>query len=39
MGPEYEGEQTPDLSGSSPYAVYYSWLDTYGYMVSEEEED
>ena len=39
MGPDYEGEQTPDLSGSSPYTVYYSWLDTYGYMVAEAEED
>ena len=46
--PEYDPEmplgegvenQTPDKSGSSPCTIYYSWLDTYGYLFEEEAED
>lgn len=32
LGSNYQGEQTPDASGSSPYAVYQNWLKTYGYL-------
>ena len=31
LGADYEGEQTPDPSGHSPYAIYMSWLNQYGY--------
>ena len=31
LGPDGGEDQTPDTSGSSPYTVYQTWLDTYGY--------
>ena len=31
LGADYEGEQTPDVSGHSPYAIYMTWLNQYGY--------
>ena len=33
LGPEAT-EQEPDPDGSSPYAVYYTWLTTYGYLAT-----
>ena len=38
LGPEVQ-EQTPDTSGSSPYAVYQTWLTTYGYLYTPAVED
>ena len=38
LGPDVEN-QTPDKSGSSPYTVYYSWLNDYGYLFEDEAED
>jgi hypothetical protein len=32
-------DQTPDTSGSSPYAVYQTWLTTYGYLYTPAVED
>ena len=39
MGDDYEGTQTPDKSGSSPYTVYYTWVSDYGYLAEEAEEE
>ena len=38
LGPEV-ADQTPDTSGSSPYAVYQTWLTTYGYLYTPSVED
>ena len=38
LGPEV-ADQTPDVSGSSPYAVYQTWLTTYGYLYTPSVED
>ena len=38
LGPEV-ADQTPDASGSSPYAVYQTWLTTYGYLYTPSVED
>ena len=38
LGPEV-ADQTPDTSGSSPYAVYYTWLTTYGYLYTPSVGD
>jgi hypothetical protein len=38
LGPDAEN-QVPDKSGSSPYTVYYGWLNDYGYLCEEEAED
>lgn len=32
-GPEVEDQQ-PDLSGESPYTIYYKWMKNYGYLPS-----
>ncbi|MBP3571751.1 MAG: hypothetical protein J6M42_07300 [Clostridia bacterium] len=38
LGPDV-ADQTPDTSGSSPYAVYQTWLTTYGYLYTPAVED
>ena len=38
LGPEV-ADQTPDTSGSSPYAVYQTWLTTYGYLYTPSVGD
>ncbi len=38
LGPDV-ADQTPDTSGSSPYAVYQNWLTTYGYLYTPAVED
>ncbi len=38
LGPDVQ-DQTPDASGSSPYAVYQTWLTTYGYLYTPSVED
>ncbi len=35
-GPEAT-DSTPDPDGSSPYAVYHSWLTTYGYLAGTDK--
>ncbi len=38
LGPDYP-DVAPDKSGSSPYAVYWSWLNAYNYVYEAEAED
>ena len=38
LGPDV-ADQTPDISGSSPYTVYQTWLTTYGYLYTPSVED
>ena len=38
LGPDVP-DQTPDLSGSSPYTIYQTWLTTYGYLYTPSAED
>ena len=35
----YNPDTANDASGSSPYAVYYTWLTTYGYLYTPSVED
>lgn len=40
LGPEVPAEeQTPDPHGESPYTVYTSWLNTYGYLAKPKTAD
>lgn len=40
LGPEVPAEeQTPDSSGDSPYTIYMSWLNTYGYLAKPKTAD
>ncbi len=38
MGPDVP-DQTADADGSSPYTVYYQWLNTYGYLATNKVTD
>ena len=38
-GQDFEGEQTPDISGSSPFTIYRTWQTTYGYFYTPVAED
>ena len=35
----FDPDAAKDTSGSSPYAVYYTWLTTYGYLYTPSVED
>ena len=35
----FDPDVAKDTSGSSPYAVYYTWLTTYGYLYTPSVED
>ena len=35
----YDPDTANDKSGNSPYAVYYTWLTTYGYLYTPSVED
>jgi len=39
IDPTFDPDVAKDPSGSSPYAVYYTWLTTYGYLYTPSVED
>ena len=39
IDPAFDPDTAGDASGSSPYAVYYTWLTTYGYLYTPSVED
>ena len=39
IDPTFDPDAAKDPSGSSPYAVYYTWLTTYGYLYTPSVED